>query len=452
MPLLDRVRTSGDNPALYNNGGGWGWPFSAGIGSWRTDTWRGKSLGPAVTDASALSLTAFLRGVTLISGTIAGMPMQVFEEQIDSNGVEGNTLKLKSKETAYLWGRPNREMTHHALWSRVVADIVRGNGFLFVTKNGRGEVVNEADVEPWEDWGIWHLERHRFEVGRLEERVGQFPAGTKVYQLDGELPMLDYRVGGEIVHIPNWGGALVGYDPIKIAPQAIALGLSAQEYAARFFSQGGGPDGLITTDQTLTPDQAKELVKVWQEQHAGTAKAHGIGFLGNGAKFQQTSVDADKAQLAAVRNFQVQDIGRLLGLWPYHLGDMDHASQGGANGVEEGNRMLYVYTLAAYINLIEQTISDDLLKRNKTNRYAKLNTGAFLRGNTLQRYQAYKLADFMAADEKRGLEDLEPMGGAAAELMGMTNMAPLDDLEQIAMNAGGGSAGNGGGNDPTNPA
>lgn len=448
-----RVRRSGDNPALYNNGGGaWGWPFSAGIGSWRTDTWRNPNrVGPAVTDASALSLTAFYRGVSLIAGTVAGMPLQVFQEEIDAKGIQGGTTKIKSAETAYLWGQPNREMIPQAFWERIVADEVRGNAFIFVVKNARGDVVQQADVQPLEDWGIWYVERWRVRVGRLEETVGEFPVGTKVYWVDGETPMLDFSIGGEMVHIPNWGDGLVGYDPIKIAAQALSLGLSAEQYAARFFSQGGGPDGLITTDQTLTPEQAKELVKVWQEQHAGTAKAHGIGFLGNGAKYQQTSVDADKAQLYQLRSFQVQEVARLLGIPPYLLADVDHASQGGGNGVEEFNRSLYTYTLAAHVKRIEQTISYELLKRNKTNRYVKLNPNDFLRGNTLQRYQAYRLATFMTEDEKRGLEDMEPMGGAAGELLSMTNMAPLDDLEQIAMNAGGGSP-SGGGNDPTNPA
>jgi HK97 family phage portal protein len=399
-----RIRRDGANPTLKRD-------------AWWPSTLIPWSSGGKVNDAAALSQTAFYRGVTLIAQTVAGLPMQVFEETIERDGTEGPTKKIKSEDTAYLWRRPNIEMTRQSMWERVVADEVRGNGYIWVDKGDNGDIL-----------GIWWLARNRVRPGRTS-------GGQKVYEVDGELPMIDYKQGGEIVHFPNWGDGIAGYDPVVIGAQALALGLSAEAYASQFFAGGGVPSGVLSSDQILTQEQADRVLASWMAR----IKSNRPAVLGAGVKYQQIMVDADKAQMQQVRSFSVQEIARLLGLPPHLLSDVDHASQGGGNGVEEQNRMLYVFNLSAHVNRIEQGVSDDLLVRELTNRYMKFNTGNFLRGSTLQRYQAYRLATFMTEDEKRELEDMEPMGGAAGELLSMTNMTPIDKLGEQAMTAPGSS-------------
>ncbi len=394
-----RIRTSGHNPALDESLSDW--------------SWGSKKIKP-VTDEGALSLSAFYGGVKLIARTIATLPLQIFEESIDADGHEGQSIKLKSEDTRYLWHRPNPEMTHQTFWERIFGDEVRGNAFIFVEKTSTGM--------PKE---LWYIDRNRVRVGRTK-------AGVKVYEIDNELPMIDYKQGGEIVHIPNWGGALMGYDIVKIAPNALGLGMSAEVYASKFYTENGVPPGIITSDQALTVAQSEAVVERWQKRRAeGSQK---IAVLSNGAKFQQLSVDAEKSQQQAIRSFQVREVARLLNLPPHLLAAEDSVSTWGA-GMEESNRMLIVFNYQGHINVAEQSVSDDLLVRELTKRYAKFNTAGLLRGNTLQRYQAYRIADFMTINEKRALEELEPIDGGDA-VLAMTNMIPLDELGQQAMAAG----------------
>ncbi len=406
--IARRIRTSGPNPALKEKAAEW--------------AFNPRSLtGATVSDQTALSLTAFYRGVTLIAQTVGGLPIQVFEEEVEADGSEGKTRKVKTDDTSYLWRRPNPEMTMQSLWERVAGDEVRGNGYVFVDKDDRN----------WSGGfgSIWYIDRNRVRVGRTK-------AGVKVYDVEGEeLPMLDYKAGGEIIHIPNWGGALTGYDPIKIAPQAIALGLSAEEYAARSLGQGQIPPGLLSTTGDLTEKQADALADLWERKHAGVRRTGKIAVLGNGATFQKVSTDLEEMQILGARKFTVADMARLLGLPPFLLGDIDHASQGGGNGLEEQNRNLTTFNFQAHINRIQQAVSDDLLVRELTNRYMRMNTAGLLRGNTLQRYQAYRIADFMTINEKRALEELEPVEGGDT-VLAMTNMVPLDKLDEVAMGSG----------------
>lgn len=397
-----RLRRSGDNPTLKRDT--W-WPFTS------SSVWAANG---KVNDAAALSQTAFYRGVMLISRTIAGLPMQVFEENIAADGTESPARKIKSRDTAYLWRRPNVEMTRQAMWERVIADEVRGNGFIWVDKNQDGGID-----------GIWWLARNRVRVGRTS-------SGQKVYEVDGELPMIDYKQGGEIVHFPNWGDGLIGYDPVVIAGKAIALGLSAEEYAKQSFDDGGVPNGVLSTDQVLTQAQADAVLANWISR----IKSNRPAVLGQGVTYAQVRADAEKIQMLQLRSFQVAEIARLLGL-PTHLLAAENTVSTWGAGMEEQNRQLVVLNFQGHINTIEQGVSDELLVRELSNRYMRMNLSALLRGNTLQRYQAYRLATFMTEDEKRELEELPPMGGTAGELLSMTNMTPIDKLGEQAMAAPG---------------
>lgn len=392
--LTQRVRRSGPNPTLGDSGP-WG-PF------WDTHS----VTGATVTDESALSLTAYFRGIKLIAETIAGLPLHVYHE--DDAGVPS---LLKTPNTAYLWQRPNLEMTKQSLWERLVADEVRGNAFIWVDTDANGSPTE-----------IWWVPRRLLRVGRTSD-------GRKVYQGPEGLPMIDFRDGGEIVHIPNWGDSLIGYDPIMVARQALSLGLSSEEYAARFFSQDGTPGGIITTDQPLTKDESDKVAAAWEKRQAGTRNARRVAVLSHGSKFQQITLDPEKTQMQELRQFQGEEIARLLGIPPHLLGFTEKVTSWGA-GIAEQSRGFVVFTLQAHINRFEQAINDALLVRELTDRYVKFDTGGLMRGTTLQRYQAYALginAGWLSRNEARSDEDLPPKEGGD-ELTAGSNLLPLGDL------------------------
>lgn len=396
--LVNRTRRNGPNPVLKPGSGAWGWTYSR------------DSSSPRVDDIGALSLTAFYRGVSFIGSNVAALPLHIYEERED-----GSKVKVKTPDTAYLWQRPNSEMARQSLWERIIADEVRQKGVIYVQKDR-----NDLPA------GIWHLSRQRVKVGRTTD-------GMKAYQVDGEIPMIDYKQGGEIVHIPNWGDGMDGYDIVSLASRALGLGLSAEQYAHESLATGMVPPGVITTDQSLTKEQADGVVAEWKRRHAGISKSQDIAFLGNGAHFEQLSIDHEKMQMEQLRRFQVEEISRLLGLPPHLLGDVDHASQGGGNGVEEQNLTLIRFTLQAHINRIEQAIDDNLLATELTGRYCKFDLRGLMRGAMLQRYQAYAMGygRWLTAGDIRELEDMEPVDGDEM-LLAQANMVPAEQLGKVS--------------------
>src|SRR5690554_6582079 len=140
--LTQRARRRGQNP-LFGDDNLNGWRF-----------WDMRSVtGATVTDESALSLTAYYRGVKLIAETIAGLPMHVYRKAEDGTSVPDET-----PETAYLWLRPNPEMTRQTVWEHVIADEVRGNGYLWVDSNRNGQPT-----------ALWPIDRRRVRPGRTRD-------------------------------------------------------------------------------------------------------------------------------------------------------------------------------------------------------------------------------------------------------------------------------------------
>jgi HK97 family phage portal protein len=346
-----------------------------------------------VTDEKAFGLVPFYRGVQLIAST-AAQPLHVFEEQDD-----GTRQSIKTEETSYLWRRPNPEMTKQTFWEIVFGHEVMGDAFIFVVKNENGGVATEGD-----DWGIWPIEPHRVRVGRTRD-------GRKIYELDGELPMFDYKDGGEIVHVPNFGrDTLRGINPVKVATEALGLGLSAQEYAARFYSEGSTPPGVLSSDQVLTPAQADALQKQWQRDHSGLANRLKIAVLGHGAKFQQTSINPAEAQTLDTRKYSDRQAATLLGIPAHLLNDSEGASSWGT-GLIELTKGWVSFGLQPHDTRFEQAIDDALLVRELTDRYAKFDMGGLLKGNILQQYEAIDKGvkgSFIVPNEGRKDLDLPP--------------------------------------------
>lgn len=405
--VVQRFRTSGPNPATPNQGFGWNW-------STRTHS------GQTVTNESAMGLTAAYRGVSMLASLLGSLPIDIFEKD-----VTGKRVDVAGPTNENVWLQPNPEMSRQTFYEASFGQEILGDCFWWVDK------ASDA-VTP----DLWPLDSEKVRTGRDPQ------TRRKVYEIDRSLPMIDYADGGEIIHIPNFSSnGFRGINPFKVGAESLGIGLSAQEYAARFYSQADQPPGYLTSDQVLTNAQAVEIGDRWNRLHAGISRAMRTAVLGAGAKYIVTGLDPATSQLYEARKFSVSEVARLLGLPPHLLADVERSTSWGA-GIEEQNRGLMTFTGNAHITRFELAIDANLLRRRFSGRYSKFKTAALFRGNLLQRYQAYRLATFMTENEKRALEEMEPLPGGD-ELLAQTNLAPIEQVAMGADMSNNGNPGNG---------
>lgn len=372
--LQPSTPSSGAGPVAQQNDGQLTWlsPYS-------------KS-GKYVDAKSAMGITAFQRGVRIRAVTSAMLPLHVYNRNDDDT----RTL-TRSPLDAYLWNRPNPEMRRIDFWSMVIGHrISTGNAYIYV------------ETEMGLPKHLWSIAPGRVKVGRTGD-------GRKVYGIDNnKIVETDFIAGGNIVHVMGLStDGLVGISPIQ--GEALGLALVAEEYAARTFSTGSPPGGLLSTDQTLTKAQSEEMMARWEKYHRGVENSNRIAVLDRNLKYQAITVNPGDAQLLETRKFQVTEIARMLGVPPHLIGDVEKSTSWGT-GIEEQTMGFLTFTLMDDITAFEQAISDDLLAG--TTRYAKWETKGLLRTNATQRadYITKMIATgVMCQDDGREVEELPPL-------------------------------------------
>jgi HK97 family phage portal protein len=175
------------------------------------------------------------------------------------------------------------------------------------------------------------------------------PALIKVTMVQG---VKTYSVGAvgaplnadDIIHVP-WAtlpGGLVGLNPIEIGASTFGINIAAEDYAARFFSQGIHPGGILSVDKPLTPADAQRLQQELQVNHGGLAQSQIPMVIDANTKWESIAVNPETAQLLETRQFSKADISGFYGVPLYFLGDVSDRGGTEVKGVEE---MLIAFVL-----------------------------------------------------------------------------------------------------------
>lgn len=351
---------------------------------------------PSITMENAGTNAALYLAIALTAGTMGSLPLQVFEDG------ETGSRKIKTPDTRFLWRHPNPEETPQEFWETAFAHrTLAGDMFLYCERNGLGQIVELYTIHPM-----------RMQVGR-DPRTRR-----KVYVLDGdqEHPMFTAGVNdGEILHVRNltWGrkgGGLRGFGLIDLAKSELQMDKATLQESLNFLAQGGIPAGIITSEADIPDDVAELLVKRWMKANGGTRNRGKIAVLGSGGKFQQTAQTPAASQSLEVRTGEVKMIARFTGVPTHMLMDSTGSTTWGT-GLENIGQGFVTYTLNRMSTPVQQALERIL----PDTRHAKWNYAALLRGNMLQRMQAYQVGRLIGAysnDEIRDWEDMPEIAPA----------------------------------------
>ena len=204
----------------------------------------------------------------------------------------------------------------------------------------------------------------------------------------------------QLTHVP---GEPLGQGPIQAWADGLRGAIDAHQYAAQWTKRGGRPTGILTTDQTLSADMAKE----WKTAANATMTPEGgVAVLGSGLTYKQCYLTPAELQLLDVRKVNVISVARIFGI-PARLmltsGDGDSKTY--AN-MEQESILFVRHTLMPYMREIEAALSE-LLPDD-----VRFNVDGFLRPDTTTRYAAHKVAiesGFLTIDEVRAIEGLNPL-------------------------------------------
>ena len=381
----------------------------------------GTTSGKAVTERSAMQMTAVYSCVRILSEAIAGLPLHLY--RYDKNGRKEKALD----HPLYflLHDEPNPEMTSFIFRETLMTHLLLwGNAYSQIIRNGKGEVVALYPLMPD------RMKVDRDEHGRLYYEYTVYDSddvdGRKGTNKVGRTVRLQPH---DVLHIPGLGfDGLVGYSPIAMAKNAIGLAIATEEYGSKFFANGAAPSGVLEHPGTIKdPSKVRES---WQATFGGSGNANKIAVLEEGMKYTPISISPEQAQFLETRKFQIDEIARIFRVPPHMIGDLEKSS---FNNIEQQSLEFVKYTLDPWVSRWEQAMVRALLTPDEKKKYFfKFNVDGLLRGDYQSRMNGYATArqnGWMSANDIRELENLDRIpaeqGGDLYLING--NMTKLED-------------------------
>jgi HK97 family phage portal protein len=336
-----------------------------------------RSATSGVTTNDALSLASVYRSVSIIATAMKQLGIHVYRDDAE---VTPTPLVIR---------QPDIKVTREVWMEQTINSMaLAGNAYWLIGRNGRGETINLEVLNPFD---------MMIQTDDYGNALYYYYRGTIKYELNEVQHLSMMRVPGNVY----------GLGPIQAAQKELLNARDTRDYASVWFTDSGIPNGVLKSDQMLSPDQASAAKDAW---NLTAGAKNGVAVLGNGLNYQPMYLNPRDALFIEAQSFNVQQIARLFGV-PANmlLASVDGNSMTYTNMEQE--QMAFVrYTLSQYIVEIESALSH-LTTRGTM---VKINVDSLLRSDTLTRYQAHKLAiesGWMTIDEVRAIEDMPTIEG-----------------------------------------
>ena len=368
-------------------------PYNSTVGSRYAFYMGGSSSGKAVTERSAMQMTAVYACVRILSEAIAGLPLHMYRYKDDG----GKEKAIDHPLYQLLHDKPNPEMSSFVFRETLMMHLLLwGNAYAQIIRNGKGEIIALYPLMPNK------MTVSRDDTGRLyytyQKSQEELPKDNR------QTVILD---PSDVLHIPGLGfDGLVGYSPIAMAKNAIGLAIATEEYGSKFFANGASPSGVLEHPGTIKdPERLRES---WQSTFGGSRNSNKIAVLEEGLKFTPISISPNEAQFLETRKFQINEIARIFRVPPHMVGDLDKSS---FSNIEQQSLEFVKYTLDPWVVRWEQSIHRTLLTVDEKKSYfVKFNVEGLLRGDYQSRMNGYATArqnGWMSANDIRELENLD---------------------------------------------
>ncbi len=381
--------------------------FPTASEDWGPWTSLGNSLasqaGIKVSADTALTYSAVYACVKVLAEGVASLPLIVYRRRADGGKDRATNHPLydvlhdqpNDWQTSFEW----REMCQGHL-------ALRGNAYSEMIAGPRGFVDQLVPLHP---------DRVRVEL---------LKSGELRYQYR-ESNLIDWRPieADRMLHIRGLSSnGLTGISVIGMARESVGLGLAAEGYGARFFSQDASPGGVLTYPGKLSTEAMKRLEASWAEARTGLTNVHGTPVLDEGIKWEQIGLSNEDAQFLQTREFQAMDVARWFRVPQHMIGVMSKAT---FSNIEQQSLEYVIYTMMPWYTRWEQRINVDLILARRTF-FVEFLVDALLRGNAKERFDAYGSArqwGWMSVNEIRRKENMNPVDGGDVYLQ-PTNMIP----------------------------
>ncbi|WP_127506253.1 phage portal protein [Paenibacillus humicus] len=378
--------------------------------------------GVKVNEESAMRFITVYSCVRVLAETMGTLPLGVYKKRPGGGADQASDHPVHE----LLYSLPNDEMTT-VTWreQQLGSQALAGNCYSVITLDGRGRPADLYPipwtmVEPFRDLSDGKIKYRITDRGKQEV----YPASA-------------------IFHVPGLGfDGIMGYSPIRMAAESIGVGLSAAEFAARFYGQGMNIGGVIEVQEELSEAAYNRLRDDLEARGSGLANSWRPLLLEEGSKFSRIPMSFNDAQFIENRKFTRDEICGLFRVPPHMIANLERSTN---NNIEHQAIEFVQYSLMPYLVSWEKTINWKLFTpaERREGYYAKFNVSGLLRGDYKSRQEGLaqmRQNGVINANKWLEIEDMNPIDGPEGEayLVNGNMISPTTAASQTKSNSSGG--------------
>ena len=334
--------------------------------------------GVQVTPENALQASAVLACVGRIARDLSTLPIHLLDEKGE---------RVKAHPVARLLVNPSPYHVPASVWQAYVLNLLTWGFGCASIEHGRDGVTPT---------GILPLMSKSIEC----KRVG----GQMLYLIEGRDAPLE---AAEVLHTPYLAfDGVAGQSPIRLARDVIGTSMALDEFAAKFFSNGGSM-GTYFELEKMSQAALIETQQYIKEHVQGMDNAHKpMGMIG--AKPHKLGTSPRDSQAIEARDFQLREIARVFSV-PIGIIDPEKSKYA---GLEAQYRDYAQATLRPIAVMIEQELERKLLREDEKGELSiRWNLDAMVRASLADRTAsdtALVTAGIQTPNEARDHHNLAP--------------------------------------------
>src|SRR5574337_1322894 len=334
------------------------------------------SSGAVVNEKTSMRVSAVYACVSLIAGSIAQLPLPVFERVGDTRvKVQHDYWWTLNEQFCATWGAA-------AAWEFLITQmLLRGDGIAYIQRNRAGAMTGAI---PWPRDRVDIVEQPR--TGTKEPRRLQYTFHDEKGYFTADQD--------DVIHVPGFGfNGVCSMSVIQWgARNGIGIAIQGDDHAGKVFRTA------------------------WVAKYGGVQGNRRIPLiLTEGLDVEELTMSAVDQQLLESRQWQVIDIARAFGVPPHMIGETSKATSWGT-GIEQMGIGFVTYTLGPHLRRIKDELNRKLFR---TVRYfTEHNVDGLMAGDSKAQAEYFAKAlggpgsqGWLTVNEVRRLKNMQPKDG-----------------------------------------